>query len=183
MSGNHYQKVVNFHRIYNQPVRATSNQVIPREEVELRMKLIAEEFTELADAAGFGASIAVWDKLSDKSLISKYNTKVKPNIKPSYNAVEVADGLADLLYVTYGAAASFGIPISLVFDEVHASNLSKLDKNGHPIVRDDGKILKSENFFVPRIAELLEDWDKQQGYTVHPSKPIYQEELHNEEKV
>ncbi len=35
--------------------------------------------------------------------------------------VEVADTIADLLYVVYGAAVTFGIPIHEVFTEVHRS--------------------------------------------------------------
>lgn len=73
--------------------------------------------------------------------------------------VEAADALADLLYVTYGAAVELGIPIDEVFDEVHRSNMSKLDSDGKPILREDGKILKGPNFFLPKIQEILEKHD------------------------
>lgn len=33
--------------------------------------------------------------------------------------------LADLLYVVYGTAVAFGLPIDAMFDEVHASNMTK----------------------------------------------------------
>lgn len=68
--------------------------------------------------------------------------------------VEAADALADLLYVTYGAAIAFGIPIDKVFAEVHRSNMTKF-KDG-PKFRSDGKLLKGPGFEPPRIKEILE---------------------------
>ena len=69
--------------------------------------------------------------------------------------VEVADALTDLLYVVYGAGHSFGIDLDACFAEVHASNMSKLDENGVPIYREDGKVLKGPNFFVPDLRKAL----------------------------
>ena len=40
--------------------------------------------------------------------------------------VETIDALADILYVVYGAGASFGIDLDKAFDIVHKSNMSKL---------------------------------------------------------
>jgi hypothetical protein len=34
--------------------------------------------------------------------------------------------------------------------------MSKLDKDGKPIYREDGKVLKSELYFKPNIKEILE---------------------------
>ena len=68
---------------------------------------------------------------------------------------EVADALADILYVTYGAAAAYGINADMVFDEVHDSNMSKLDEDGNPIYNDDGKVMKGPGYFEPRIATIL----------------------------
>jgi phosphoribosyl-ATP pyrophosphohydrolase len=39
--------------------------------------------------------------------------------------VELADALADLIYVAIGTAVTYGIPIEKIFDEVHRSNMSK----------------------------------------------------------
>ena len=41
------------------------------------------------------------------------------------------------------------------FFEVHCSNMSKADKNGNPIFRADGKILKGENYFKPDLQQFL----------------------------
>jgi predicted HAD superfamily Cof-like phosphohydrolase len=69
--------------------------------------------------------------------------------------VGVADAIADLLYVTYGAALTFGIPIREVFAEVHRSNMTKLDDEGNPIYRDDGKVMKGPNFSAPSLMPVL----------------------------
>jgi predicted HAD superfamily Cof-like phosphohydrolase len=70
--------------------------------------------------------------------------------------VEVADALTDLLYVVYGAGHAFGINLDKCFEEVHASNMSKLGADGKPIYREDGKVLKGENFFTPDLTKVLD---------------------------
>jgi predicted HAD superfamily Cof-like phosphohydrolase len=69
--------------------------------------------------------------------------------------VEVADALTDLLYVVYGAGHSFGINLDKCFKEVHNSNMSKLDEDGKPIYREDGKVLKSKNYRPPDLRKVL----------------------------
>jgi predicted HAD superfamily Cof-like phosphohydrolase len=46
--------------------------------------------------------------------------------------------------------------IEEVFAEIQRSNMSKLDKNGNPIYREDGKVLKSELYFKPNIKRILD---------------------------
>jgi predicted HAD superfamily Cof-like phosphohydrolase len=70
--------------------------------------------------------------------------------------VEVADAIADLLYVVYGAAVTFGIPIDEVFAEVHRSNMTKLGPDGAPIYREDGKVLKGPSYEPPEVLGVLE---------------------------
>lgn len=62
--------------------------------------------------------------------------------------VEIADALADIIYIACGTAVSYGIPLDRVFAEVHRSNMAKL-VNGKPIRREDGKILKPEGWTPP----------------------------------
>lgn len=69
--------------------------------------------------------------------------------------VEIADALADMVYIIYGTAAEYGIPLDRVFDEVHRSNMSKLGDDGEPIYREDGKVLKGPNYFPPEIRTVL----------------------------
>lgn len=69
--------------------------------------------------------------------------------------VEVADALTDLLYVVYGAGASFGIDINKCFEEVHRSNMSKLGPDGKPIYREDGKVIKGPSYSPPNLRDVM----------------------------
>ena len=73
--------------------------------------------------------------------------------------VEVADALGDQLYILCGTILKHGLQhkIEEVFDEIQRSNMSKLDSNGRPIFREDGKILKGQNYFKPKINQILND--------------------------
>ena len=72
--------------------------------------------------------------------------------------VEIADALGDQLYILFGTILKHGLQhkIEEVYDEIHRSNMSKLDENGLPIFREDGKILKSEFYFKPDIKTILD---------------------------
>ena len=70
--------------------------------------------------------------------------------------VEIADALTDILYVTYGAAHSFGVPIDECFKEVQRSNMSKLGEDGKPIYREDGKVMKGPSYFKPDLKNVLQ---------------------------
>ena len=72
--------------------------------------------------------------------------------------VEVADALGDMLYILCGTILKHGMQdkIEEVFEEIQRSNMSKLDADGKPIYREDGKVLKSDLYFKPNIKEILE---------------------------
>lgn len=73
--------------------------------------------------------------------------------------VEIADACGDMLYILCGTMLKHGLQdkIEEVFREIQASNMSKLDANGQPIYREDGKVLKSELYFKPNIKKILEN--------------------------
>lgn len=73
------------------------------------------------------------------------------------NLVEVADAFGDIQYVLSGAILCFGLQekFDSVFQEIHNSNMSKLGLDGKPIYREDGKILKGENYFRPNVEGIL----------------------------
>lgn len=96
--------------------------LIPDEAVrQLRVRLIQEEFDELQEA------------MSAKNLPA------------------VAKELADLLYVVYGTAVSYGVDMDPVFREVHRSNLSKV--GGYK--REDGKWVKPTTYSPADVGPLL----------------------------
>lgn len=63
--------------------------------------------------------------------------------------------LTNLKSIVWEIADRAGIPLEQIIDEIHDSNMSKLDENGQPIFREDGKILKGKNFRKPDIAKVL----------------------------
>ena len=63
--------------------------------------------------------------------------------------------LADLLYVVYGYAATYGLPIDEAFKRVHESNMSKLGDDGKPLYREDGKVLKGPNYKPADLDDLV----------------------------
>lgn len=97
-------------------------------EVELRFNLMKEENEEYLEAAS------------------------------KNDLVEIADALGDQLYILCGTILRHGLQhkIEEVFNEIQRSNMSKLDENGKPIYREDGKVLKSDLYFRPDIQKILE---------------------------
>jgi predicted HAD superfamily Cof-like phosphohydrolase len=73
------------------------------------------------------------------------------------NNVEIADAIIDQMYLLIGYAINLQIEDKLeaLFDEVHRSNMSKLDANGQPIYREDGKVMKGENYSSPNLKDIL----------------------------
>jgi predicted HAD superfamily Cof-like phosphohydrolase len=76
------------------------------------------------------------------------------NAGEARNLVAIADALADLLYVVYGAGVTYGIDLEPIFREIHRSNMSKGDPE--VVRRPDGKILKGDRYSPPRVREVLE---------------------------
>lgn len=105
----------------------------------LRRNLIEEEFGEVKDALIFLAFVREYNLNQDILRATE----------------DVAKELADLLYVVYGTADALGIPLSKVFKAVHRSNMSKLGPDGKPVRREDGKILKGDNYQAADIGKLL----------------------------
>jgi predicted HAD superfamily Cof-like phosphohydrolase len=72
--------------------------------------------------------------------------------------IEIADALGDQLYILCGTILKHGMQdvIIDVFNEIQASNMSKLDSDGKPILREDGKILKGPGYFKPDLSKFID---------------------------
>ena len=68
---------------------------------------------------------------------------------------EALKELADLIYVCYQYAENMGWLLDEALDRVHKSNMSKLDHEGNPIYREDGKVLKGPNYAPPTLTDLI----------------------------
>ena len=90
------------------------------------------------------------------SLMDEENKEYLDAIKNN-DMIEVADALGDMLYILCGTIITHGMQdvIDEVFEEIQRSNMSKLDSDGKPIYREDGKVLKGPNYFKPDIAKIL----------------------------
>ena len=103
------------------------------------------------------AAIAEKDYLLRHRLMMEENDEYLAAAKDG-DLVEVADALGDMLYILCGTILKHGMQdkIDEVFQEIQKSNMSKLDENGKPIYRQDGKILKSNKYFKPNIKSIVE---------------------------
>lgn len=121
-------KVKEFHSTFGLEFFETPTPSVEKKIIELRHRLMQEENDEYLDAA------------------------------MQNNLTEIADALGDKLYILCGTIIAHGLQhkITEVFNEIHRSNMSKLDENGKPIYREDGKIMKSNNYFLPDIKAVLE---------------------------
>ena len=93
--------------------------------------LIVEEFKEFLEAEG---------------MLFRKNPTIES---------EALKELADLVYVCYQYAENMGWFLDEALDRVHVSNMSKLDKDGKPIYREDGKVLKGPNYKPPTLMDLI----------------------------
>ncbi|MBN8702963.1 MAG: nucleoside triphosphate pyrophosphohydrolase family protein [Bacteroidetes bacterium] len=125
---NSINKVKEFHDAFSIKNNFTPTSKLTQDEYLLRYTLMREENEEYLEACKNG------------------------------DLVEIADALGDLMYILCGTILKHGLQdkIEAVFNEIHRSNMSKLDENGKPIYREDGKVLKSEKYFKPNIKEILE---------------------------
>ncbi|MCH8535288.1 MAG: nucleoside triphosphate pyrophosphohydrolase family protein [Flavobacteriaceae bacterium] len=121
------ESVKKFHEAFQLGYKEQPSIELSEEKIDLRFNLMAEENKEYLEAA------------KNKDLI------------------EVADALGDMLYILCGTIIEHGMQdvIEDVFDEIQRSNMSKLDKNGNPIFRADGKVLKSDLYFKPNLAQFF----------------------------
>ena len=63
--------------------------------------------------------------------------------------------LSDLVFVCYQFAAAFGLDLDKAMNLVFESNMSKLDEQGKPIFRPDGKVLKGPNYLPPDLLSCV----------------------------
>jgi predicted HAD superfamily Cof-like phosphohydrolase len=63
--------------------------------------------------------------------------------------------LADLVYVAAQYAENMDWDLEQALRRVHKSNMSKLDDDGKPIYREDGKVLKGPNYQPPNLTDLV----------------------------
>ena len=128
---------------------------------KLREKIASVD--EFHRVFGIGSLESPEGTIDEKDYMLRYNLMKEENEEyldacKKGDLVEIADALGDKMYILFGTILKHGLQdkIADVFDEIHRSNMSKLDENGKPIYREDGKILKSSRYFKPDIRSVLE---------------------------
>ena len=117
--------LIEFHAACGLPMQAAPSVDVDRDVARLRADLLLEESAEFATAMAEGDLVAL------------------------------ADALADLVYVAYGAAVTYGIDLDAALLEVHRSNMTKVGDDGRTRQRADGKVLKSARYERPDIGRVL----------------------------
>lgn len=118
------------------PVESHSKPTVMHRDASMRMfHLINEELNELRTA------VQDYDVTDEQRLI------------------DVADALGDILYLTFGTVAQFGMQnvIESVVDEIHKSNLTKL-QGDKIILRSDGKVMKPSTYLPPKLKPIIFDY-------------------------
>jgi predicted HAD superfamily Cof-like phosphohydrolase len=123
---------------------------------------IIDQVRHFHDAFRIGNASEPVAQLSQKEFKLRYDLMREENDEyleaaREGNLIEVADALGDQLYILCGTLLKHGLQDKIVdvFNEIQRSNMSKLDHNGDPIYREDGKVLKSDRYFKPDIESIL----------------------------
>lgn len=117
---------------------------------------------EFHTAFGLGVSQEMKACLGEQKNTLRFNLMKEENEEyweavQNNDLVEIADALGDMLYILCGTILEHGLQhkIVAVFDEIQRSNMSKLDEDGKPIYREDGKVMKGPNYFKPNFEDIL----------------------------
>ena len=117
---------------------------------------------EFHTAFGLGVSHEMKADLGEQKNMLRFNLMKEENEEyleavQNNDLTETADALGDMLYILCGTIIEHGLQYKIeeVFDEIQRSNMSKLDHDGKPIYREDGKVLKGPNYFKPSFEEIL----------------------------
>lgn len=182
-------QVTEFHKAFNIPI-LNESQKPTQDRINLRLKLIKEEFEELKEADGIGnveeiakeACDVLYTSLGAILEFGLHNLTTHPMIYMldiGFNKMPLGAPMVDfsdfeksltwvfecqspqnielflILLIDYISAKGFDRKtIERCFDEVHRSNMSKLDANGQPVLRADGKVLKSELYSPADLSFL-----------------------------
>jgi len=101
---------------------------------DMQVRLVAEEANEFLEACA--------------------NLKKVP--RDSETHIEVLKEASDIVFVVYQFCAAYGLDLDTAMQRVFESNMSKLDDNGNPQYRSDGKVLKGPNYTKPDLHDLVQ---------------------------
>jgi len=185
-----FQRVHHFHDVMGLPVAQWPVTPTVSERI-LRGKLMLEEVMEFI-YGGLGLTL-VFEAGGSEWFLDQDSLVVTHEEGHKYDPVETLDGISDIKVIADGTGVAFGLPVDAADWEIYASNMSKLDESGKPVVNDcikecvnkgqmtcenplhyndpskpQGKLLKGEHYtpanMVRVIVESQPDEQKERTY-------------------
>lgn len=125
---NFYQDVINFRKKFGLKISDAPNWNVTDEWLDYRNKLMKEEFQELITAQNL------------------------------HDLPEIADALADLIYVALGTAAGLGFDFNSIWNSVHLSNMNKVRTRTENESKRKNMLdlIKPHGWNPPNIEEILD---------------------------
>ena len=121
-----------------------------------------EAVTKFHEAYGLVIENKPQANLSEKIVELRYNLMKEENEEylqaaQDNDLIEIGDALGDMLYILCGTIIAHGFQdkMEAIFEEIQRSNMSKLDTDGKPIYREDGKVMKGPNYFKPDLEKII----------------------------
>ena len=127
------------------------------ERMELRKKLFNEEFKEYEMAEKNKDKVEMLDAVCDMCyiLIGTLLEMHKGDVDTVTDVIYFGEDDKSKFIFEKVFKNEFNDIFVKAFEEVHRSNMSKLE-NGKAIFREDGKILKGKNYFRPNLKQFIE---------------------------
>lgn len=142
-----FDKTALFNTTFGNAVRTEPG--LHYDDVLMRMGLLLEESKEIETAyTKFLFLTEIRGVLNQTGLSVSLMDTIMEQLLKLVN-VEFLDGLVDTQVVLDGLAQATGMPVNEGFEAVFESNMSKLQPDGSVLRREDGKVLKGENYFTP----------------------------------
>lgn len=146
--------VKEFYVAFNQE-KYINNKDITQDRLDLREKLLFEEINEYIRAFNRFDKVEMLDGLCDVIYIGVgtylelygYDETLYIFGNPYNRLLQLVGYLFELLNINR-------VIFYRAFEEVHKSNMSKLE-NGKVIFREDGKIMKGKNYFRPNLKQFI----------------------------
>lgn len=125
-------QALQFRQAFNQEINPNLTQAgfIKQRLWDMQCRLIHEEHAEFQEAA-------------EKCFAEPENNKLRENLVKE---------ISDLVFVAFQFGAAFGLDVDKAMNIVFDSNMSKLDEQGKPIYREDGKVLKGPRYSPPDLT-------------------------------
>jgi len=143
-----------------QTINMTTSKTSPKQSTISQMKSNLEQAREFRNSFNVTDSKSLRSRNMQKNLIVeefKEFLEAEGMLFRNSQALheDAIKELSDLVYVCYQYAANMGWDLDEALRRVHRSNMSKLDEDGKPTYREDGKVLKSANYQPPTLSDLV----------------------------